>query len=150
MEKTDQVKGGNRQLHFRYRLVLSNFKNNPVQVRLYDRMPTSNQSQQLSVTLEEPEFPLAIDGLYQRMERPTGILRWDLDVPAGRHGSDAFDVHYTYSMEFDRSRIPSMLNAVAELQNQLDEQAWGTGTGMGGGGGGFGGGVFCILPFLND
>lgn len=155
VEKTDQVKGGNRQLRFRYRLVLSNFKDEPVQVRLYDRIPTSNQSQQLSVTLEEPEFPLSVDGMYQRMERPTGILRWDLEVPAGRHGSDAFDVHYGYMMEFDRSRIPSMLDAVAELQSQFDEQAWGSsggmgGGGFGGGGAGFGGGgVFCIPPFLD-
>jgi len=71
------------------------------------------------------------------MELPTGILRWDLEVPEGRHGSKAFDVQYSYMMEFDRSEIPTTQHALAEMQAEHDNISF-PGGGMGGGG--FGGG----------
>lgn len=138
LDKEDTVKGGNRQLTFKYRLVLANFKDKPVKVRLIDRMPNTRQAQQLSVTLDAPKQPLSEDGLYNRIERPMGLLRWDLDVPAGRHGSKAYDVLYNFKMEFDRNQVPTAQDAIAEMQAEFDNTS--LPAGMGGFGGGFGGG----------
>lgn len=140
LEKQDKVQGGNRQLTFSYRLVLANFKSEPISVRLMDRMPITQQTQQLSLRMEEPRLPLSEDGLYQRILRPTGVLRWDLTLPADRHGSQAFDVLYSYSMEFDRSQTPSTQHLLADLQTEYDNL--GLPAGMGGFGGGLGTGVF--------
>ncbi|MDA1052685.1 MAG: DUF4139 domain-containing protein [Planctomycetota bacterium] len=140
LDKQDVVQGGNRQLKFVYRLVLSNFKNEPVAVRLMDRLPNTQQAQQLSVRLEDPKQPLSDDALYRRILQPTGILRWDLAVPEGRNGSQAFDVNYTYTMEFDRSRVPTTHHALDELQAGYRDVNFGSEMGGGFGGGGFGSG----------
>lgn len=115
--KEDEIQGGNRRLTFNYRLVVSNFKDTPVKIRLMDRMPVTDQQEQVSVTLIEPGLPLSNDGLYHRVQRSLGILRWDLEVPAERNGVDAFDVEYKYMIEFDRSR---QLTA-AEMQRQMQQ-----------------------------
>jgi len=128
-------------LLFVYRLVVSNFKDEAVAVRLMDRIPHTRQAQQLSVKLEDPKTALSDDALYKRVQRSTGILRWDLTVPAGRHGSKAFDVDYSYTMEFDRSRFPTTEHSLAELQAQYQNMLMPSsmGGGFGGMGGGFGG-----------
>ena len=138
LDKQDQLQGGNRQLKFAYRLVLSNFKNEPVIVRLVDRMPVTRQTQQLWVRLDDPLEPISNDDLYQRVLRPLGILRWDLTVPAGRNGSHAFDVQYSYTVEFDRSLTPTTQQALAELRTEYQDMRLPAG-GMGGMGGGMGG-----------
>jgi len=138
--KQDHVQGGNRHVEFTYRLVLANFKDEPVTVRLTDRLPTTRQSQQLSVQLDTMQHPLSVDGLYQRVLRPTGVLRWDLTVPKERYGSQAFDVDYTYSLEFDRSRTLATQHTLAEMRADYQEMGLPSGGGGGFGGGGFGGG----------
>jgi len=45
---------------------------------------------------------LSDDKLYQRVERPKGILRWDIEVPAGATGENAQLIEYNYTAEFDR------------------------------------------------
>jgi hypothetical protein len=102
--KRDEIQGGNRRLHFDYRLVIANFKSDPVEVRLMDRIPLPENPQAVSTNLEELVKPLSVDPLYLRIERPRGILRWDVTVPGGSFGGDAFDVEYKYSLEFDRSK----------------------------------------------
>ncbi len=108
LEKKDSVQGGNRRLEFNYRLVVSNFKDSDVTLRVLDRMPITNQSQQINVMLSPPKLPLSEDKLYQRVLRPLGILRWDVSIPSSRFGSDAFDIEYNYSIEFDRNRTLSV------------------------------------------
>ena len=137
-DKQDQVQGGNRQLKFVYRLVLSNFKDEPVAVRLVDRMPVTRQNQQLSVRLDDPQLPISDDGLYQRVLRPVGLLRWDLTVPAGRHGSQAFDVQYSYTVEFDRNLTPvTQQDSGGTCHTEYQDMRLPAG-GMGGMGGGMG------------
>ena len=142
IDKQEDLQGGNRQLKFVYRLVLANFKDQAVQVRLFDRMPITRQEQQLSVSLDTPQQALSTDALYQRLLRRNGILRWDLTVPAGRHGSNAFDVQYSYTMAFDRSRVPVTQSMLSEMQSDYQNMQMPGGMGgMGMGGmGGSGGG----------
>ena len=110
--------------------MLANFKKQPVDIRVIDRMPITRQTKQLSIKLDEPELKLSDDGLYQRVERPTGVLRWDLNVPAGRFGSKAFDVQYSYTAEFDRSHVLDAGNILEEMQ--ADYRPFTQGGGMGG------------------
>jgi hypothetical protein len=134
MDKQEDVQGGNRKLKFAYRLVINNFKDQPIKLRLLDRMPVTREQQQLSVSLDDSQQPLSIDALYNRMERPLGVLRWDLTVPAGRHGSQAFDVQYGYSAEFDRSHVLSAADMLQEMQADYQDTTSGGGGGFGGGG----------------
>lgn len=136
--KGDSIRGGNRNLEFNYRLVVSNFKNKELNLRLYDRIPVVNEARDVTVTLTPPKEPLSTDALYERIAKQRGILRWDLTVPADSNGSKALDVEYTYGLEFDRNRTLS--TEEMEQQAQVDyfyQQQ--SGGGMGGGMGGMGG-----------
>lgn len=134
VSKKDSIQGGNRRLQSSYKLVINNFKDTPIQVRLLDRIPVSGQSQQTSVLLGETSSPISEDALYERMRRPLGLLRWDLEIPASRHGSEAFDVTYDYTVEFDRSRTLSVPLTTPEDVTESGISDF-FGGGMGGGGG---------------
>ncbi len=145
--KRDEIQGGNRRLHFQYRLVIANFKSEPVKVRLMDRTPLPENPQAVSTKLDDFAKPLSEDPLYLRIERPRGILRWDLSVPAASFGSNAFDVDYGYSLEFDRSKELIAQNQLGddpdseffgEDQMMLDRAGMGGMGGMGGMMGGMG------------
>lgn len=131
VNKAETVQGGNRRLNFKYKLVVNNFKDQPIQVRLLDRIPKSNQTQQTQVSLGEVSEDLSEDKLYNRVSRPAGILRWDLNLLASTHGADATDVVYDFTIEFDRNRLLSV--PVDKLSNWPMIQG-GMGGGMGGGG----------------
>ncbi|MFP4055415.1 MAG: mucoidy inhibitor MuiA family protein [Candidatus Brocadiia bacterium] len=103
VEKTEGVQGGNREIDLTYRLVLENYKETPVPVRLYDRMPVPARSSDIRVSLGELSDELSEDKLYLRLERPKGILRWDLEVPARAAGEDARIVRYSYKLEFAKN-----------------------------------------------
>jgi len=101
VERKEERFGANKRITARYRLSLENFKGEPAKVRLCDRIPHPLEGAELRVTLGEMSHGLSDDPLYQQRERPKGILRWDVEVPAGVSGSEAFSVDYSYIVEFD-------------------------------------------------
>jgi len=103
VERNEVVQGGNRELSFKYRLVLENFKSTDVPLRLFDRAPYSDRPAEVRIKLGEMKDPLSTDPLYVRTERPKNILRWDIDVPAGATGEKARLVEYGFTIEFDRN-----------------------------------------------
>lgn len=135
LNKADEMQGGNRRMSFTYRLVIANFKNEGVQLRLFDRLPFTGQSTDIAVQLKQPEFPISSDGLYARVLKPRGILRWDLEVPAERFGEKAFDVEYSYSTEFDRNQILTAMQPKEQLESDYLEFSTPSSS-MGGGMGG--------------
>ena len=94
--KTDTVQGGNRELGFEYRLLVENYKEEPVPIRLFDRLPHTDQTGDVRVELGALKVALSTDELYVRRERTKGILRWDVTVPASATGKDAHTVEYDY------------------------------------------------------
>ncbi len=102
--KTDGVRGGNREVAFHYRLVLENWKAEAVSVRVFDRLPLPENADEVRVTLGPLEDKLSEDKLYLRVERPKGILRWDIEVPAQAAGEKARLLSYGFTLEFDRTR----------------------------------------------
>jgi hypothetical protein len=103
VEKTDGIQGGNKEMRMRYRMTVENFKSQPVQVRLFDRLPHSSRASDVRVTLDAPELPLSDDPVYVRSERPKGILRWDIEAPANATGEDSEEVVYGFKIDFDRN-----------------------------------------------
>lgn len=120
LQKKDEFYGGNRRQEFQYRLVVANFKAEPVTVRVLDRIPLAKESQTVSVKLDAPARPLSDDAMYLRIQRPGGILRWDAQIPAASFGSDAYDIDYNYSVEFDRNRQLSSTNVSAGGHGQIE------------------------------
>jgi uncharacterized protein (TIGR02231 family) len=103
VDKTDDVQGGNRELAFRYRLIVENYKDEPVEVSVFDRLPHTERAGDVRIKLGELEEALSDDKLYLQRERPKGILRWDIQVAANAMGENARLIDYSYTAEFDRS-----------------------------------------------
>jgi len=118
-DKSDSVQGGNRRLSFEYRLVVENYKSQPVEVSVFDRLPHTERAADVAIELGELKDALSDDKLYQRVERPKGILRWDIEVPAGATGQNARLIEYSYTAEFDRQF--QLTAATADVPDQQRE-----------------------------
>lgn len=135
LSRGESIKGGNRRTDLKYRLVISNYHETPVAIRLLDRIPIAAQDNSINLTLTADENKrLSADPLYQRMERPTGILRWDIEIPAKRFGSEAFDHEYAYTIELDRQQTIVSNELIQRTESDLRFQKTNMGGGMGGGG----------------
>ncbi len=115
--RTENVQGGNRELSFKYRLVLENYKDQPAEVRLFDRLPYSDRPSDVRIKLGDLHDPLSKDDFYVRTERPKGILRWEIKVRAGATGENVRIVEYGFTLDFDRNLalyIPGTSNGEAQ------------------------------------
>ena len=118
-DRSEGVQGGNRELSFEYRLVVENYKAQAVPVRVFDRLPQSDRPADIRIKLGELKDPLSDDELYVRTERPKGILRWEIDVPASATGKDARTIEYGFTVDFDRN---FWLSAATDSPQQLQQE----------------------------
>lgn len=103
VERKEGVQGGNREIGFAYRLAIENFSNSEATVSLYDRLPVAEQTGEVRVTVAAGKTPLSSDAAYLRTERPKGILRWDVKVPAESTLENAVVVDYSFTVDHDRN-----------------------------------------------
>jgi len=123
VDKTETFQGANREITIKYRLVLENYKDEAVKVRVLDRIPYAENKADIRVTLGEMVEKLSAEPLYLRLEQPKGILRWDVDVAANAAGEKAKTIEYSYKMEFARTldiTTPAPAK-MPELQREFDE-----------------------------
>ena len=66
-------------------------------MRVLDRLPHAENGEDIRVTLAKTSDPISEDKLYQREERPMGLLRWGIEVPAKAAGEDARLIEYQYA-----------------------------------------------------
>jgi uncharacterized protein (TIGR02231 family) len=103
LDRREAVQGGNQKVEIAVEVVLDNYKEQAVSIRLRERTPTMEDAASLRVALGEMSQPLSADPDYVRFEKPKGILLWDLEVKPGS-GNDATPLSYNYSLEFDKSQ----------------------------------------------
>jgi hypothetical protein len=120
VDKVDSVQGGNRETRFEFRLVVENFADAPAPLRVIDRLPHAENGADLRITMGETSDPVSEDKLYQREERPMGLLRWDVEAPANSAGEDARLITYKYSVEYDRQYVVSLPASKQQLQEEFE------------------------------
>jgi hypothetical protein len=120
VDKTDSVQGGNRETRFEYRLVVENFGNEPAPVRVIDRLPHSENGDDIRVALGDTSDPISEDKVYRRDERPMGLLRWDVDAAANAAGEEARLITYDYTVEYDRQYVVSSPTSKQTLQEEFE------------------------------
>ena len=101
-DKTTRVQGGNRIDTYDYRIVLQNYKDTAVQLRLLDRLPYTEDSS-VRIELDKTSPALSTDAEYLRLLRKKGVLRWDLTLAPETINDEATVVEYSYTMEYDRN-----------------------------------------------
>jgi uncharacterized protein (TIGR02231 family) len=118
VDRTEETMGANREIAFKYSLALENYMDEPVVVRLYDRLPHPIGDADIRVTEGEMSHDLSDDELYVEAERTKGILRWDVEVEGRSSGADAKKVDYEYKVEF--ARALAMTTPVSGSGNKSD------------------------------
>lgn len=99
VSRNEETQGGNRRITIRYRLKVENYHTEATPIRLLDRIPVVSEGNDIQIKLASDTPKISEDKIYQEIERPEGILRWDLDVPGN---GESASIEYGYSIEFDR------------------------------------------------
>ncbi|MFT5205341.1 MAG: hypothetical protein ACI9GC_000632 [Phycisphaerales bacterium] len=81
------------QTLYKYRVTLSNGHEETIEVQLWDRMPVS-RNEEIEVTLKNISTPLSTDALYLSSLRPTGLLRWDLQLLGNTTGKSSTELSW--------------------------------------------------------
>lgn len=123
IDRDQKQQGGNTLLAFEYRLAVENFSAKPAKVRLFDRLPNFSNEDDVRLTLDSGFDDLSKDAVYLRIDRPQGVLRWDIEAKANASGEDATVVSYRYTLEFDRNYgLTSEVDKAAEQQFKMEQQ----------------------------
>ena len=100
LNQDERIQGGNRVVDITFRLTLQNFSDQPMPVRLKDRLPQVRPEEiRLTVLDDGSKHEQVQDHQY---DADAGIMSWDVIVPAGATGADALAVDYTIRLEYDR------------------------------------------------
>ena len=81
------------QTLYKYRVTISNGHEETIDVRLWDRIPVS-RNEEIEVTLKNISTPLSTDALYLSSLRPTGLLRWDLQLLGNTTGKSSTELSW--------------------------------------------------------
>jgi uncharacterized protein (TIGR02231 family) len=101
IDQTQSTQGGNQVLKYEYRILVNSFKNEPVKLQVWDRLPKAD-SERVGISLLKTAPELCKDGIYLRESRPNNLLRWDVEVAANCNGEKALAITYEFKMELDR------------------------------------------------
>jgi len=85
--------GGGRRTSYEYRLLIDNGSGKPITLELWDRQPVS-RAEEIQIDVIDLNQPLATDAKYIAEEKPQGLMKWMLSLPAGATGRNAFAVMY--------------------------------------------------------
>ncbi len=110
VDKSKAMQGGNQVLKFEYRILISSYKNEPVKMQVWDRLPHA-ETTTVAVTLNSQKPELSKDPLYLREERTKNLLRWYLTVEPKMNGEKALAVNYDFKLELDRQMQIGALTA---------------------------------------
>lgn len=121
VSRKQKTQGGNRVIDLKFVTVVENFKDKKVPIRIYDRIPNSKLSSQVKVSTHEMKNPLSSDSNYQKIEKPLGILRWDIDIAASSNGEKSFEIPFGYSIEHDRNYMVTTKVRDNDGLKQFDE-----------------------------
>lgn len=102
IDKLRTTSGGNQQLRYDYRIMVSNYKAEKVKLQVWDRLPYADNDS-IGVNLIKTTPELSKDSLYQREQRSGNLLRWDITADANSHGEKATPINFEFRLELDRN-----------------------------------------------
>lgn len=98
--KTGLFAGG-RKTSYDYRIEIDNNAGKAITLELWDRYPIS-RTDQIQIDLVDVRPPLAADAEYMEEEKPQGLLKWNLNVPAT--AKDAAAMIITFGVRVNRGK----------------------------------------------
>jgi len=104
LDKTREMQGGNQVLTFKYRILVNSFKDEKVEVQVWDRLPFAER-EVAGIELVKSTPEVSSDGLYQRENRVNNLLRWDVAIEPNTHGERAIPINYEFRLQLDRNMV---------------------------------------------
>ncbi len=101
VDKMRSTSGGNQLLRYDYRILINSYKTDKVKLQVWDRLPYA-ENDTVGVQLLKTTPELSKDALYQREQRPSNLLRWDVTVEPGSNGAKAMPINFEFKLELDR------------------------------------------------
>ncbi len=101
VDKMRSTSGGNQLLRYDYRILVNSYKTEQVKLQVWDRLPYA-ENDTVGVQLLKTAPELSKDALYQREQRPSNLLRWDVTVEPNTHGTKALQINFEFKLELDR------------------------------------------------
>jgi hypothetical protein len=101
IDKSRTMQGDNQVLTFKYRILVSSYKAEPVNLQVWDRLPHT-ETEAVGVNLVKAKPEVSTDPLYLRESRPHNLLRWDVDVAPATTGEKAIPIAYEFKLEMGR------------------------------------------------
>jgi hypothetical protein len=105
-DRARTTQGGNQLLTYHFRILVSSYKSERVRLQVWDRLPHAD-TETVGVNLLKSSPETSKDPLYVREQRPTNLLRWDLDVEPSTSGEKALAINYDFKLELDRKMVIS-------------------------------------------
>ena len=101
VKKSRAIQGGNQVHNYEFQMVVRNFGANPVKLQVWDRLPRV-ETEAVAVSLADVKPALSDDVLYNRIQKPENLLRWDLVAQPGTTGEKAQTISYGFKLEYAR------------------------------------------------
>src|SRR5260370_40572713 len=105
--KSRAITGANQSLSYEFRIRISSYKSEAVKLQVWDRLRHA-AGEVVNVTLLKAAPALSADAKYQRDQKPSNLLRWDVNVEPKMNGEKAVPIKYEFKMELgDQMTISS-------------------------------------------
>jgi hypothetical protein len=101
LDRTRTMQAGNQVLRYDYRILISSYKDEKVRLQVWDRLPRG-ENESLNITLIKASPELCKDAVYEREERASNLLRWDVEIDPDMRGEKALKIGYEFKLELDK------------------------------------------------
>ena len=105
--KTGLLSDG-RETQINYQLSLINKTQRSASVELWEQIPVSDSSD-ISITIDKESQSISKNQDYLDNQRPRGLLRWDINLPANTTQSNPAQITYTLSISYPKDVQPAWL-----------------------------------------
>ena len=106
-EKSEGFQGGNQVHNYKFRIAVRSFRDAPVKVEVWDRLPLF-EGESVAVSLVTSEPSISDEDNYVRNVRPENLLRWDLEVAPE---SEPSTIVYEFKLEYARGLSLDQISA---------------------------------------
>lgn len=114
--RTTGLLGDGTETRIDHEIAIRNTSGETIQMQLWDRIPYSTDDR-IKVSLTDVTARLSRDSTYRRYDRPQGLLRWDLEIPAADRPNSHWLVKFSAVISHKKDVVPTVPSPSAEPEN---------------------------------
>ncbi len=100
--------GDGRETQIDYQIAIQNNTGKPARLEVWDQIPVA-QSDEITISVDSLSHPLSKGQEYVDLQRPRGLLRWDLPAPATSRLNAPLTLEYTLVISHHKDVDPAWI-----------------------------------------